>query len=616
MKEIKFVVIGESRIGKTCLINQYLNSFFDPFSYVTTGKDISYKELKINEKNLILKIWDFPGLGLYRAVNKIFLKNTQIALLVYDITDQNSFDQLNYWINEIKELNNNNIILGIAANKIDLFKRQVISNEEGEKFAKDNNSEFFETSAQNYESIEKVFNKLGRIYIEKLKEEEEEKKNNDIQTNNILNTNSSFREYKNIKYKNGNEYKGYLKNDKKDGTGKLKIKNGEEYDGTWSNDNFIEGKVIYTNGDIYDGKWENNCIFNGKIIYKNGNLYNGNCVNNKKEGDGIMVYLNGDKYDGNWYNDKRNGNGILTYKNGNEYNGNWINDIKQGKGKLTFSEGYYDGEWKNNELNGYVKIYYNDGKRFEGFFINGKREGNAKIVNENISYLNLKFENDISNEKGEFIFNNGRIINGTYDNNYNLIKGILKFPNGDIYEGEFDQNGKMKGKGIMKYNNHEIYNGEWDNDNKNGKGLLYINEEDLQIINNNNFNIENIFNLKLKSYYIYKGSFLNDVKEGNGILFLNNNNNFFENNTIFKGEFKDNKKFYGCLYYNDGSNLICHWKDDNNIDETELGIFNLNNSIKIERKFNTEEWINYIRKEQLNYYGIQAKNAPLDIIIR
>ncbi len=68
-----------------------------------------------------------------------------MALLVYDITDQNSFNQLNYWINEIKDLNDKNIILGIAANKIDLFDKKVVSNEEGEKFAKDNNLEFFET---------------------------------------------------------------------------------------------------------------------------------------------------------------------------------------------------------------------------------------------------------------------------------------------------------------------------------------------------------------------------------------------------------------------------------------------------------------------------------------
>ncbi len=72
----------------------------------------------------------------------------------------------------------------------------------------------------------------------------------------------------------------------------------------------------------------------------------------------------------------------------------------------------------------------------------------------------------------------------------------------------------------MKYNNGEIYNGEWDNDNKNGEGLLYLNEEDYQIINNNNFTHENIFKLKLKSYYIYKGTFINNIKEGNGILFL------------------------------------------------------------------------------------------------
>ena len=638
MKDIKFVIIGESRIGKTCLINQYVNSFFDPLCYITTGKDISYKELKINENTLNLEIWDIAGIGLYRTVNKIFLKNTQIALLVYDITDQNSFNQLNYWINEIKDLNDKNIILGIAANKIDLFDKKVVSNEEGEKFAKDNNLEFFETSAYNYESIEKVFNRLGEIYLEKLKEEEE-KKNNDIQTNDILNSNISLGEYKKIKYKNGDEYEGYLNNNIKEGRGKLKIKNGVEYKGLWSNDNFIkgnikykngeiydgdcidykrdgEGKMIYNNGNVYNGDWKNDKI-NGKgtMKYYNNDEYNGNWINDKKEGDGEMIYNNGDKYNGNWINDKRNGIGNLTYKNGNIYIGNWSNDIKKGKGQLEFKEGYYEGEWENDELNGNGKIYYKSGKIFEGFFINGKREGNGKIINENICYLNLKFENDISNEEGEFIFNNGRVINGFYDNIYNLTKGILKFPNGDIYEGEFDKNGNMKGKGIMKYNNGVIYNGEWDNDNKNGEGLLYINEEDYQIINNN-FIIDKIFSLKLKSYYIYKGTFINNFKEGNGKLFLNNNDNFFENNTFFIGEFKDNKKLNGCLYFNNGSNFICNWKDDNNIDETKLGIFNLNHSIKIEKELNTEKWIKLIRKEQLNYYGIQNKNAPIDIMIR
>ena len=94
MKDIKFVIIGERRIGKTYLINQYLNSFLDPLCYITTGKDISFKELKINEKYFKnLEIWDIAGIGLYRTVNKIFLKNIQIALLVYDITGQNSFNQ-------------------------------------------------------------------------------------------------------------------------------------------------------------------------------------------------------------------------------------------------------------------------------------------------------------------------------------------------------------------------------------------------------------------------------------------------------------------------------------------------------------------------------------------
>ncbi len=117
------MIIGESRIWKTCLINQFLNSVL-LLCYIKTRKDLSIKELKINDNTLNFEIWDILGIGLFRTVNKIFLKTTLITLLVHDLTDQHSFNQLNYWINEIKDLNNNNIILGIASNKIDLFEKK------------------------------------------------------------------------------------------------------------------------------------------------------------------------------------------------------------------------------------------------------------------------------------------------------------------------------------------------------------------------------------------------------------------------------------------------------------------------------------------------------------
>ena len=162
------------------------NQFIE--TYITTiGNDKILKEFSIKGKNFKIEIWDTAGQEKYRSVNKIFMKNTQIALIVYSIIDKNSFEQLNFWINLVKEVNKDKkIIFGIAANKSDLFETQVVSTEEGKKFAQEHNCLFFETSAKDYGSIEKAFYKLAEVYLEKIdnKKTDINNNNNDININN------------------------------------------------------------------------------------------------------------------------------------------------------------------------------------------------------------------------------------------------------------------------------------------------------------------------------------------------------------------------------------------------------------------------------------------------
>ena len=113
------------------------------------------------------------------------MKNTQIALIVYSITDKNSYDQLSFWINQVKEVNKDKqIIFGIAANKSDLFEQQVIDTEKGKKFADDNNCLFFETSAKDHGSIFNIFDKLVEKYVENNNNEKDEVQNLQSQNNN------------------------------------------------------------------------------------------------------------------------------------------------------------------------------------------------------------------------------------------------------------------------------------------------------------------------------------------------------------------------------------------------------------------------------------------------
>ena len=180
-KRVKFIIIGDKTVGKSCIINQFIEKQFVNEYIPTIGSDKIKKEIEIEGKKLKLEIWDTVGQEQYRAVNKIFIKNAQIALIVYDITNRKSFENLNNWYNLIFEINkNSNVIVGVTANKTDLYENQVVDSEEGKNFADEKKISFFETSAKDYESIENVFIQLSKIYINKVQkivEEEIERRN-------------------------------------------------------------------------------------------------------------------------------------------------------------------------------------------------------------------------------------------------------------------------------------------------------------------------------------------------------------------------------------------------------------------------------------------------------
>ncbi len=187
MKKIKLILVGGQAVGKTSIINQYLDKTFTENYLMTIGSDKTIKKINIEGKEVSLEICDTVGQPDYRAVNKIFMKNTDIALIVYDITKRESFEELTNWIYNVNESNNNkNIIFGIAANKSDLYEEKVINKKEGEEFAKNNNVLFFETSAKDYDSVENVFLTLTKEYLKK-----EEKPFENITNSNIYSVNEN-----------------------------------------------------------------------------------------------------------------------------------------------------------------------------------------------------------------------------------------------------------------------------------------------------------------------------------------------------------------------------------------------------------------------------------------
>ena len=123
--------------------------------------------MKNLNKSLQFDIWDTAGQERYRALTKFFYKDAAIAILVYDITRKDSFEEMkNYWYNQLKNFSGKNIIIGIAGNKSDLFDKEAVSEEEARKFATEIGAIFRLTSACNNNNIDELFYAVGNLYLD------------------------------------------------------------------------------------------------------------------------------------------------------------------------------------------------------------------------------------------------------------------------------------------------------------------------------------------------------------------------------------------------------------------------------------------------------------------
>ena len=161
----KIILIGESGVGKTSIISQFVDHDFQREQRATTGGTFSTKSIKCsNGKILNYEIWDTAGQERYRAITTMFYKDSNAVILVYDITRNDSFNELkSYWIEQVKE-KANNVILAIAANKYDLIESEKVDEDEARNFAKEVNAIFATTSAKNRSGIDDLFIKIAKKY--------------------------------------------------------------------------------------------------------------------------------------------------------------------------------------------------------------------------------------------------------------------------------------------------------------------------------------------------------------------------------------------------------------------------------------------------------------------
>ena len=183
-RRIKVILVGETEVGKTSLITQYTEQKFTNAYIATYANDRVHKAITIDNETLNLEIWDTIGQEKMRALNKIFMKNADIALLIYDVTSQKTFNEIKYWHKVIEDANGkDNVVFGLVGNKSDLFEKQVVNLNEAKNLANELNIDCFETSAKDFSSINKVFERLCKLFYEK-----EKKKQKDLTISDTFNS--------------------------------------------------------------------------------------------------------------------------------------------------------------------------------------------------------------------------------------------------------------------------------------------------------------------------------------------------------------------------------------------------------------------------------------------
>ena len=166
VESFKVVLVGESGVGKTSIITQFIDQTFQEDQQSTTGGTFSTKSVVCdNGKTLKFEIWDTAGQERYRALTKMFYKDANAAVLVYDITRKDSFEEIqNYWSNQIKESSPPGIILAVAANKSDLIDHEAVDEEQARKFAEDLGAIFVSTTATQIDPVNDLFIQIAKKY--------------------------------------------------------------------------------------------------------------------------------------------------------------------------------------------------------------------------------------------------------------------------------------------------------------------------------------------------------------------------------------------------------------------------------------------------------------------
>ncbi|XP_019103206.1 ras-related protein RABF1 isoform X2 [Beta vulgaris subsp. vulgaris] len=161
--KVKLVLLGDSGVGKSCIVLRFVRGQFDPTSKVTVGASFLSQTIALQDSTTVkFEIWDTAGQERYAALAPLYYRGAAVAVIVYDITSPESFTKAQYWVKELQKHGSPDIVMALVGNKADLQDRREVPAEEGIEYAEKNGMFYIETSAKTADNINQLFEVLRR----------------------------------------------------------------------------------------------------------------------------------------------------------------------------------------------------------------------------------------------------------------------------------------------------------------------------------------------------------------------------------------------------------------------------------------------------------------------
>ncbi|KAI1403560.1 ras family-domain-containing protein [Hypoxylon fuscum] len=158
----RLVFLGEQSVGKTSLITRFMYDSFDNMYQATIGIDFLSKTMYLEDRTVRLQLWDTAGQERFRSLIPSYIRDSSVAVVVYDISNAKSFQNTKKWIDDVRAERGNDVIIVLVGNKTDLNDKREVTTAQGEEEAKKNNLMFVETSAKLGHNVKNLFRRIAQ----------------------------------------------------------------------------------------------------------------------------------------------------------------------------------------------------------------------------------------------------------------------------------------------------------------------------------------------------------------------------------------------------------------------------------------------------------------------